>query len=59
MLRNQKRRFSPKKIQVKTCNKNESSCDYYLSIYGNLCDNCPQAPKPVKSTNLIRKLFKF
>jgi hypothetical protein len=63
MLRIQKIKVSPKKVQIKACSINESSCDYHLSIYGNFCQSCPQAPKKqnkrINALNLIRKFLEL
>ena len=63
MLRLQKIKVLSKKIQTKACSTNESSCDYHLSIYGNLCQSCPQAPKKqnkrINALNLIRKFLEL
>jgi hypothetical protein len=63
MLRPQKIKVSQKKVQIKACSANESSCDYHLSIYGNLCQSCPQMPKKqnkrINALNLIRKFLEL
>jgi hypothetical protein len=63
MLRIQKIKVCPKKIQTKACSINESSCDYHFSIYDNFCQSCPQTPKKQNkrtiALNILRKCLQL